>query len=133
MKSEKMKIICGTDFSAAAAQASTAAAAIAIKAKEPLLLVHVLETPAGEFLGKEVIDSIIGKGSSKLKEEADRLRALGAKVEEHFAVGSAYETLIDLVRQTRTRMVVLGSTKRSAPARWFIGSVAERVAQSAPA
>ncbi|MBA4150162.1 MAG: universal stress protein [Verrucomicrobia bacterium] len=128
----KMKIVCGTDFSQNAIRATTAAARIAAKLKEPLVLVHVMELPAAELVGREFIEDAKGKGQARLKEEADRLRKMGVKVEERFAVGSPYETLTEVARASRAGMIIVASTKRSAPERWFVGSVAERVAQSSP-
>jgi len=130
MKAQRKKIICGTDFSSNAIRAATSAATLAAKLKEPLVLAHIMELPATELIGRDFVAEAQARGKARLKEEADRLRALGARVEEYFTIGSPYETLVNVAKENNARMIIMASSKRSAAERWFIGSVADRVAQS---
>ncbi|HEY0839479.1 MAG TPA: universal stress protein, partial [Vulgatibacter sp.] len=98
---------------------------------EPLLLVHALEGGGDE--------AAIGM----LQAEAERLQALfpGLHVEPRLEAGFADEVLTDLARPFATawereeqsvRLIVVSSLGRRTPARWVLGSVAERTAQASP-
>jgi hypothetical protein len=68
-----MTILCTTDFSPASEQAATAAAAIAHKLGEPLLLAHASGLAPGAGERKGLLERLSG--------EAARLRASGAQVD----------------------------------------------------
>lgn len=111
-------ILCGTDFSASADQAVDVAAALGRRGDAVLHLVHVGE--AG------------GEAAVRLDEVADRVSAAGVRVAAETAPGIPDEVLVDRARHLRPGMVVLGAHGRRAPARWLLGSIAERVAQESP-
>ena len=124
-------IICGTDFSENARQAANVAAALATRLSTPLLLVHAKgmliqgSTP-------DVYGAVIASFRERLHEEAERLRGLGATVEETLSAGAPDEVLGQLAQQRQARLLVVSSLGLRAPARWLIGSVAERAAESSP-
>ena len=113
-------IICGTDFSGPARAGADAAAALATRLDVPLLLVHASEI-AGSPLTHE-----------HLREEAQRLRDAGADLVAQVVEGVADEVLAQVAQQHQARLLVVSSVGRRAPARWLLGSVAERTAESAP-
>lgn len=120
-----MVILCGTDFTSRAAEAAEVASSIAARTRAPLVLVHVLERGTLE-------DAV-----EHLRAEAERLRSLFSELQvtTRFEVGNADEILTDLARSEQgsgTRLVVVSSLGRRAPARWVLGSVAERTAQTSP-
>jgi len=118
-----MRILCGTDFTARAAEAAEVASALAARSRESLLLVHVLERGNLE------------DADEHLRAEAERLRELvpGLEVTSRLEIGIADERLTDIAQaedEPATRLVVVSSLGRRAPARWVLGSVAERTAQT---
>jgi nucleotide-binding universal stress UspA family protein len=124
-------IICGTDSSENARQAANVAAALATRLSVPLVLVHATglliqgSTP-------EANDAVIASFRERLHEEAERLRGLGATVEETVSAGAPDEVLVQLARQRQARLLVVSSLGLRAPTRWLLGSVAERTAESSP-
>jgi len=116
---EPRPIICGTDFSGPARNAADAAAALATRLGAPLRLVH-----ASENTGSHTHE--------QLKTEALRLRDTCAHLTCEVVEGVADEVLVHAAQQHEARLIVVSSLGRRAPARWLIGSVAERTAESAP-
>jgi nucleotide-binding universal stress UspA family protein len=126
-------ILCGTDFSENAMRATNAAAALATRLNAPLWLVHVTSEPLPADIPAAVKSSTAWEPMrSRLLMEAERLRSLGAMVEERMTTGTADEELAGLAERFSARLVVVSSLGRRAPARWLIGSVAERTAESSP-
>ncbi|MCK6470918.1 MAG: universal stress protein [Planctomycetes bacterium] len=124
-------ILCGTDFTPHAAEAAEVASAFSLRTGEPLVLVHALEEVGAEA------------AIEKLRAEAERLRALfpGLHVEIQIQTGNADEVLAGLARlftvawaqgEQSARLVIVSTLGRRAPARWILGSVAERTAQMSP-
>lgn len=124
-----MTIVCGTDFSAAAAGAADAAAALAKALGSGLDLVHVVDGLWPE-LPERVRATLLAEVRDRLRAEAERLRARGVAVHEEILHGLADEILVSRAEQTGARLIVVSSTGRRAPARWLLGSVAERTAQA---
>lgn len=124
-------ILCGTDFSGHARQAANVAAALATRLSAPLVLVHAKGTLT-HAATPDINDALITSLRESLREEAERLRALGATVEESLTVGEADEVLVQLAEQRHARLLVISSLGLRATARWLIGSVAERAAESSP-
>lgn len=124
-------ILCGTDFSENARRAAIAAAALAKRLGAPLLLVHAGGLPA-ESVTQKFYDAQRASMRERLHEEGERLRALGATVEETVADGAPDEVLVQLAQQRQARLLVVSSLGVGAPARWLLGSVAERTAESSP-
>lgn len=127
-----MAIICGTDFSTPAHGAATAAGELARRLGDSVELVHVLTGLGDELLLGSDQDHLLIPTRQKLKAEADRLRAMGVEVTETLLAGLADEVLVDRAKQTRARMIVIGSLGKRPAARWFLGSTAERTAQTSP-
>lgn len=117
-----MTIVCGTDFSEGATGAARVAAAIAARLGQRLELVHSIEG-AGD--PSDVV-------SARLREIAARLkRELGVdRVEPVVERGEADERLVERANSVGARLVVVGSLGERSQARWLVGSVAERVAQT---
>ncbi len=127
-----MKIVCGTDFSEQAFRASEAAARLARRFGDSLVLVHAMEMPsvlphltptdvAG--LRKQVLTT----AQSRLHDVATLLRRRGIDVEERVLEGAPASLLLDVGREVDARLIAIGTHGRHAPAKWFVGSVAEGV------
>jgi len=126
-----MQILCATDFSKSAQAAVDVAAKLAAKAGHPLRLLHCGQdwVVMGE-LPMMVPDD--GEIVEQLKREAERVRAKGIEVVEEFCRGNAGYEIVRAASEKPTWMVVVGTTGMGRAERWLIGSVAERVAESAP-
>jgi nucleotide-binding universal stress UspA family protein len=125
-----MTILCGTDFSAPAAQAADAAATLAAISGETLLLAHVAAGAAAA--GTEAADPVLASARDLLRREANRLRKRGANVREELLTGTPDEALVELVRRAGVQLVVLASLGQRPASRWLLGSVSERTAQNSP-
>jgi len=124
-----MKIVCGTDFSQHAVEAANVAATLATRLNDTLVIVHVFDVTRYELISKELLDHLRDKRQERLRREAGRLRRAGATVEEELLSGSPATALADFAAKSPARLIVVSSLGHIAPSRWFVGSVAERVAQ----
>ncbi len=113
-------ILCGTDFSENAKQAANVAAALATQLNAPLRLIHASAIPGSP------------PTSEPLRNEAQRLRDAGADLTAEVIEGAAAAVLGQAAQQHAARLIVVSSLGASAPARWLLGSVAKRTAQSSP-
>ena len=126
-----MRIICGTDFSKPAEQAANAAAALAARLEETLVLVHSVEGAGLGASSPKVFDALFAHVGEQLQAEAGRLRALGPTVKAELLTGPPDEALVKLALPRATRLIVVSSLGRRAPGRWLLGSVSERTAERA--
>lgn len=127
-KPDRRPILCATDFSPNAQQAASIAAAFAKRLEVELVLAHcVIERPA---LAKQLPERS-GRLRLRLAEEAARLRTLGARVSERLLAGSAESEIVRSAEECAARYLLLGASGSGALGRWVLGSVAERVAESA--
>jgi nucleotide-binding universal stress UspA family protein len=125
----KQPIVCGTDFSACAAEAADIAAALAHKLGTKLVLVNSEETRG---LDPKLVELIVTEKQRDLNRAAERLRRLGIEVKEHLSSGSAFDGIVDLAEQSNAWLVVIGAVGHGLARRILIGSVAERVAETSP-
>jgi nucleotide-binding universal stress UspA family protein len=122
--------VCGTDFTEPAAQAADVAAGLAVALGHPLLLVHAA-SPGGRRSRAAGDRAAEASASDDLRREANRLRARGAVVAAEVHRGHADEVLTALARQTRAGLIVVGARGSRLPKRRFLGSIAERTAETA--
>ncbi len=113
-------VLCGTDFSENARAAAEVGAQLAHEWEQPLTLAHAtLETNAAA-------------ARTALSREGARLRkASSAGILTRLLEGEPSEVLADRTAVGSTRLVVVSSLGKRGPARWFLGSVAERTAERA--
>jgi nucleotide-binding universal stress UspA family protein len=126
-----MPIVIGTDFSPNASQAADAAAAIAAALPAPLELLHVVDGFWRE-LPERAQAPLLEEVRGRLGAEADRVGQRGITVQEQILFGIADEALVSHAEASAARLLVVSSVGRRAPARWLLGSVAERTAQTSP-
>ena len=97
-----------------------------------LVLVHV-----EEFYGlapvepKLFAEALSGKRTA-LDQEATRLRSLGTQVKDKLLSGSTFDQLVTAAREATARFIVVGAVGHGLARRLFVGSVAERTAESSP-
>jgi nucleotide-binding universal stress UspA family protein len=127
-----MEIVCGTDFSKSAMKATDAAAALASRLREPLIILHAFDEPSRLLLPKELRDSLRTFEQQQLKDETQRLHTGGLVVREAFCDGAPSEVLAQFAAQSNTRLVVISSGRHTPTASWIFGRVAEHVTGSSP-
>jgi len=128
-ESSPRPIVCGTDFSTQAAEAANVAAAIAMRLGTRLLLVHGVDergdVPALYW------PSLAPALLPQLKSEATRLRCLGATVEEQLGEGVPEGGVSACAERADARLIVVGASGHGALGHLMLGSVSERIAESA--
>ncbi len=123
------RILCATDFSAESSRASDAAAALAAKTGESLILLHVSGTC--EAADEGLTSALHLAAEERLRAEADRLRGTGAEVAEVVLDGSPSSALLEYLEESPGRLLVVASgEKRTFAARWFAGGLIERVTRN---
>lgn len=118
-------ILCGHDFSEQARVALRAAASLASFHGAALHVVHAWEPHAAMARHPELTSAHEHELQRALAADA---RSAGARVVTHAVRrGVPYEVLTAEARAVGADLIVLGSTGRSGPSRFLLGSVAERV------
>lgn len=128
-----MTIVCGTDFSQASNDAGRTAAALARRRGDALRLVHVVQELGLDLQLVSLNDIEYNPVRAMLHSKAEALRADGTQVEEMLMAGRPDEVLGDIATHANPWLVVVSSVGRGVAARWLLGSVSERTAQSCPA
>ena len=124
-------ILCGTDFSANARQAATAAAVLAARSGKPLLLVHVADEFNARDDDQKKLTAFLRPVAKQLRAEAYRLKKAGATVETKLLTGQLAERAIkDLVEKRPAALVVVSSVSKTAFDRWTLGTASESLAES---
>jgi len=127
----RMSILCGTDFSAPAAEAARAAAALAKAWGEALKLVHVIDLFEGDSLPPDAAQRLQEQRVQDLEVLALSLRsATGATIECDVVRGIADVELTQMAAEAKARLIVVSAVGQHAAPRWLIGSVAERIART---
>lgn len=132
MNTETPVIICGTDFSPAAVEAGDIAAGIARKSNAKLLLTHVEQFRGLALSDPVLFGSLISSQHAELHRATERLRKLGTIVEEKLRSGSVFNEIVDLAAEANAQLLVVGAVGHGLARRLFVGSVAERVAETSP-
>lgn len=127
-----MKLILGTDFSPHAEHAGQVAAGLAHRLEDSLLVIHAFETDRLEPLSARVQQSLETQLRERLDQQVEPLRKVTRPLTAEVQRGAADEVILNQLDPTQARLVVLGSLGQRKPGRWFIGSVAERVAERSP-
>ena len=131
-----MKVIAGTDFSTLADHAVESAFALAQRLGDSFEIVHVLEPPAVMLpelavSGSQMMVSLTEVSERRLEALTARYLGRGIEVTCKTLTGLAEETLPDYSAEQKARLLALGTHGRKGAARFFIGSVAERIVRRA--
>jgi nucleotide-binding universal stress UspA family protein len=117
-----MRVLCGTDFSAFAQDATTLAARWSARAGADLHLIHVCSH-----------DEALELRRDHLAREGSRLATLGASIGGlDVVLGDPAEVLLQEAEYRGAGMIVLGAVGQHGVERWLTGSVTTRVARDAP-
>ncbi len=122
-------IICGTDFSATAAEAVDIAAAMARQLGIELILTHVDEFYGLAPVDPKLFEAALSEKRTALDDEANRLCSLGTRVKEKLLSGSAFDQLVTAATDAKSRLIVVGAVGHGLARRLLVGSVAERTAE----
>ncbi len=128
--------MCGTDFSEISDAATRVATDLARRFGDSLVLASAIAPvyaapPPGAF-DIAVVDRALREAAREgLARVAKQLRSEGLSVEEAAVDGHPDVVLLELGRRHDARFIVLGTHGRRAPARWLLGSTAERVLDGA--
>jgi len=123
-------VLCGTDFSEGSKRAADVAAVLAKCAGEKLVLVHAVNERSQEHLPGDLRESLALYARAELREERQRVQAIGLDQEEVFQPGKPVEVLLDQARVHSARLIVLAAPGQGQPRRWLHRSVAARVAEA---
>ena len=128
---DERPIVCGTDFSPLAIEAVDVAAQMARRLDVKLMLLHVQEFRGLALTDPGLFEEVVSKSRQELHRHAERLRKLGTKVEGKILSGSVFEELVDAANRANARLIVVGAVGHGVARRLLIGSVAERLAETA--
>jgi nucleotide-binding universal stress UspA family protein len=137
MSANTKKIIVGTDFSDSSAVALYHAINLAERLKAQLHIVHITQASltVPTDLGMNVPPEL--EEAKQARERLERMRAMisgggNLEVELHLRVGQPVTEMLELIREVRPEMVVLGSHGRSAVMRMLLGSVSTELMRRSP-
>ncbi len=126
------------DFAAHSAEAVSRAVDLAKRYDAALLLVYVYEpadypVPEGYVVyTSEQLQRITAEIQRRLNAAQRDAEAAGARrVSSRLLQGSAAQAIIDLARDERVDLIVMGTHGRTGVDRWVMGSVAEKVVRGA--
>jgi nucleotide-binding universal stress UspA family protein len=135
------RIVHPTDFSKASAPAFARALAEARQTRSELIVVHVLAPviPAAGasegYLSPSVYEQMSKSARAWAQKQMDRLlaKAKAARVRARGMLleGVAHEQIVRAAKRQRATLIVIGTHGRTGMARFFLGSVAARVAATA--
>ena len=130
-----MKILCATDFSEAAAEATRVAARMASRFGDTLLVVHVFQLPSAGLANLDAAatleyDRLMREGvADALSDATTAVEDARVTVETRILEGSAAGQIAELAEAEDVRLVVVGSLGRGAVERLVVGSVTDRLAR----
>lgn len=128
-------IVVGTDFSPAAASAAAWAASLAWVHGAHLTLVHAvrLPGPAPDFVAPSADfgSSVQEAARARLEEAANELARSGLEVHPRLVEGAPVAALLDVAREIRADLLVVGTRGLSGLPQLLLGSTAARLVEHA--
>ncbi len=128
------KILVGSDFSEQSAVAVTKAAALAKTTGAELVLCHVTQDagyPMPSKMEAEEMAKAAGRNTQALEELAAPLRTNGVNVSVEVRMGYPDEGIVAVAKDQAVDLIVTGTHGRTGIARFFLGSIAEKVVRLA--
>ena len=125
-----MTIICGVDFSENSLRSLSAAAELAAHMQLPLHVVHAVRLRS-ERVGDESDAEVVAWAERRLRHEADRLRAITARIDVHCEVGSPDQVLLATAARADASLIVVAAFGHREGGSEQLGSQVDRVAQLA--
>ncbi|MFZ6013270.1 MAG: universal stress protein [Bacteroidota bacterium] len=138
------KILVPTDFSKPAQIATEVACDIARKSKADLILLHVVEAPAGASFNIEgEVDSsdnwedriftlkLIERAKKQMTKTLEDARFDGIKVKQELRMGTPFHGMNTIITEQKVDLVVMGSAGHSKLEEMIIGTNTEKVVRHA--
>jgi len=131
------KILVPLDGSGFAEAALPHARALALNAGAELALLRVVLLPRVDYqmseplMRQSVYNDTEADAATYLENVAAELRAAGLRVTAEACTGPVVETILDYAESIHADLIVMSTHGRSGIARWFIGSVADKVVRAA--
>ena len=136
------RVLHPTDFSKASGPAFARAVAEARQNRSELLLIHVLAPviPIGAggegYISPSTYDQMEKSARAWAQKQMDRLLAKAktarVRVRGMLMSGVAHEQIVRAANRQKAGVIIMGTHGRTGVARFFLGSVAARVAATAP-
>ena len=136
------RVLHPSDFSKASAPAFARAVAEARQNRSELLLIHVMAPvipigPGGEgYISPSAYDAMEKSARAWAQKQMDRLlaraKASRVRVRGMLTLGVAHEQIVRAAKRQKAGVIIMGTHGRTGVARFFLGSVAARVAATAP-
>jgi nucleotide-binding universal stress UspA family protein len=135
------RVLYPTDFSKASGPAFARAVAEARQTRSELLLIHVLAPviPIGAggegYISPSAYDQMEKSARAWAQKQMDRLlakaKAARVRVRGMLMSGVAHEQIVRTANRQKAGVIIMGTHGRTGVARFFLGSVAARVAATA--
>ena len=135
------RILVPTDFSEPAMAALDYAVKLARSLRSQLTVLFVVEpvylaVPTDMYAAIPNVDMLLVEQQRSAREQlsklSQRLQKKGVKCKAVLATGSVYQCIANTARQMKADLIVLGTHGRTGLSHVLLGSVAERVVQTAP-
>jgi nucleotide-binding universal stress UspA family protein len=132
------RILVPTDLSPGAKPAKAFAIALARQFGAELFFEHSVLTHEHDFrqlgeLLREFLEKLERESRQTLEAEVKALQSKGLAARYHVEQrASAFEAIMDRIDSYEPDIVVMGTHGRAGMARWFLGSVAEKIVRHAP-
>ena len=133
-RSRPRRIMLATDLSPTSDSATGEALALASDLDAGLVVVSVIEPRKAVTVGPWIsrVDQIRARRESAAQALVASGRELGVRVEFLIWEGEAGEAIVEAAGAERADLLVVGSHRRGAVGRFFIGSVSAHVVRHAP-
>jgi nucleotide-binding universal stress UspA family protein len=129
-------ILFPTDFSPATQTALELAGSLAKDHDARLIVLHVLERPVvvqSGVMTPPPPEPSLGEQREKLREQLDRIQPPrpGVRIERRLEEGDTATAILEVARELRADLIVMGTHGRTGLHRLLMGSVAETVVRKA--
>ena len=127
------KILVPLDGSKVAEGVLPHAKALAYSVGAELILLTVGANPSMDFafadpgIAQEAIQEQETRSKNYIGEIENQLKAAGFKTSVLIRVGSVAETILGVAEELQVDVIAMSTHGRTGPARWLLGSIAERV------
>lgn len=104
-----------------------------IRPEAEVLLVQAVDLPANaEFNAARLLDQSLEEGVEYLEGVKRRLEEDGGRARVFVRTGPPADVVLDLAEKEQATLIALSTHGRTGPARWMLGSVAEKVLRASP-
>jgi nucleotide-binding universal stress UspA family protein len=128
-------ILHPTDFSPRSEQAFEMACSLARDHGAGIILLHVIELPItvqGGVMTPPAPEPVEDKREAQEKLRRISAAAANLKVEPRLEVGDSPSVILNVAKESKCDLIVMGTHGRTGIARFLMGSVAEMVLRKAP-